>query len=135
MNSSVHSSKPGPGRAIGVAFVALAVAVALVQLADIAMHAAIGQLEPLRIASNGLMLVGAAAAMVRRGHRLIMPVVAGCIVAYLVLNLLFVLLYGITNPEQEGQVRTALIALVALTVALSAPLVLIAGARLPARGR
>lgn len=119
----------------GGTYATVGIAAALIQLVDIAVHAATDQLEPIRVASNVLMLAGLAATVIRRGDRVGSVALAGCIVIYLILNLLFVLWYGITNPEQDGQLRIALIALVVLTVVLSAPLLRFGGGRSPSHGQ
>jgi hypothetical protein len=47
------------------------------------------------------------------------PVAAGSIGAYLVLNILFLTLEGVTNPNRGGGLRVMLFLLVFLTVVLS----------------
>jgi hypothetical protein len=95
----------------------LAIAVAVVQLADIALHAATNQLEPLRIAANGVILLwlGLSVAVRLPGRRW----TAGFALAvYLLLNIYFLAAAGLTNPAQGGALRTPLLVLVALTTVL-----------------
>lgn len=95
----------------------LGIAVTLIQLADIAIHVATDQAEPIRIASNVFILLGLALGVFRKVNRTVTAVGSICI--YLAMNVWFVAQYGLTNPQQGGQPRTALILLVLLTVVLS----------------
>lgn len=96
----------------------LSIAIVLVQLFDVAIHAATDQLEPLRVASNVVILVWAALALSGRFDARFRIAVAS-IGAYLALNVLFLAREGVTNPAQGGEFRTMLFLLVLLTTALS----------------
>ena len=100
----------------------LGVAIALIQLFDIAIHAATDQLEPLRVASNAVILLWLVlmAFGILRGYARQTGIAS--VGLYLLLNALFLAQAGFTNPAQGGAVRWMLILLVALTVALSARL-------------
>ena len=104
--------------------------IALVQLVDIALHAATNQLEPLRVSSNLVILLWLAISLFGRLGDKFRPVLGtGTAFArwlalafpgtYLLLNLVFLALEGVTNPEQGGALRITLFGLVTLTTALS----------------
>lgn len=97
----------------------LHIAIALVQFFDIAIHAATDQLEPLRVASNVVILLW-----------LVLPAsskISGykgrtgfaSMAVYLLLNGIFLAQAGFTNPAQGGEVRWMLFLLVALTLTLA----------------
>jgi hypothetical protein len=90
------------------------VVLGLLQVFDVVVHAATGQIEPLRVAANVLIAGWAIVAVVRRAPLpgLAVPAALG---AYLLLNAVFVALEGATNPEQGGAVRWMLFALIAAT--------------------
>lgn len=88
---------------------------ALVQVADIAIHAATGQLEPMRVTANLIVLALLAASRLGKPGK-VWTLAAGA--AYLGLNLLFVAQHGITNSAQGGQLRVTLVVLVLATVGL-----------------
>lgn len=88
---------------------------ALIQIADIVIHAATGQLEPLRVTANVIVLALLAARSFGKPSQA-WTLAAGA--AYLVLNLLFVAQHGITNAAQGGQLRVTLVVLVLATVVL-----------------
>ena len=72
------------------------------QLLDIPIHAATHQLEPLRVSSNLVILLWRAAGTSGRlnsKHQL-MAVVSSA--TYLVLNLVFLIQAGVSNPGQDG---------------------------------
>jgi hypothetical protein len=101
----------------------LGAAVAAVQVVDLLLHAAAGQLEPLRVASNAVILlwVGALALGGRAANARLIGGVA--LAAYVVLNGVFLALAGFTNPAQGNAPRVALLVLVALTTVLSLALI------------
>jgi hypothetical protein len=97
----------------------LVIAIVIVQLIDIVLHAATHQLELLRVSSNLVILLWAAITVsgwLRPNLRLAALV---SIAAYLVLNLIFLALYGITNPAQGGALRVSLVVLIFATLALA----------------
>ncbi|NUM44824.1 MAG: hypothetical protein HUU38_08950 [Anaerolineales bacterium] len=90
---------------------------ALLQIVDLLLHAATGQLEPLRVTSNLIILLwlvlGAFGKLKTRRAALL---ATG---SYLALNLLFLALNGVTNPAQGGELRITLFVLVALSTVLA----------------
>jgi hypothetical protein len=88
---------------------------AFVQVADIVIHAATGQLEPIRVASNLIVLALLAASILGKPSRA-WTLAAGA--AYLGLNLLFLAQHSITNAARGGQLRVTLVVLVLATVGL-----------------
>jgi len=107
---------PSPVATPPVPHVVLAWVVALVLLqgVDVSVHAAAGQIEPLRVVASVLIAGWAIVAVVRRdaARGLVVQAALG---AYLLLNAVFVALEGVTNPDQSGAVRWPLFALVAAT--------------------
>jgi len=93
--------------------------IVFIQLLDIILHAATNQLEPLRVASNLVILlwlaVIASGRLKLRSRLLSVAAVSG----YLLLNLIFLALEGVTNPQQGGALRLSLFGLVSATVLLS----------------
>ncbi len=88
----------------------LAVVVALVNLGDLALHIAIDQVEPLRVAGNIVVIVAALGMLAVRALR--RPVVPGvAAVVNLVLNLAFIVMFGI------GSLGAVLIALTTILLA------------------
>jgi hypothetical protein len=101
----------------------LGIGIILIQLFDIIIHVATDQAEPIRIASNIIVigwLVGVLAGWLQGQWR---PISFGVIGTYLLLNLIFLAQNGLTNPEQGGALRTMLFLLVGATVGLGAWLV------------
>lgn len=94
----------------------LGVVIAAIQVVDIVIHAATNQLEPTRVSSNGIILVWLA--VVAWGKLNARPRLFTLLVisVYFVLNVVFLFQEGVTN---NGQLRVALLLLVALTVTLS----------------
>ena len=91
-------------------------AIALLQLLDIVLHAATNQLEPLRVSSNLVILLWLAiTASGRLGDKFRWLAWASTGI-YLLLNLVFLALEGFTNPEQGGALRVALLLFVFITV-------------------
>jgi len=96
----------------------LAIIIILVQLFDIAIHAATDQLEPLRVVSNLIILAWVFVMLSGKLSEKIKPVTLGSIGTYLGLNLIFLALEGLTNPN-TGAPRSMLFLLVILTTVLS----------------
>ncbi len=92
----------------------LGVAIAFIQVFDTLIHAATNQLEPLRVSSNVIILVWLVVAATGKLSAKCLPTAA--IGVYVVLNVIFVALEGVTN---DGQLRVMLLLLVAVTVSLS----------------
>jgi hypothetical protein len=95
------------------------IALILVQLLDIIIHAATNQLEPLRVSSNIIIVVWLLVVAMRNVKLNTLQVAAFAIGAYLVLNVVFLALEGITNEAQGGSLRVALFILVSVTLLLS----------------
>lgn len=97
----------------------LKVSIGLVQVFDVAIHVASGQVEALRISSNTIILLWLIATSARevQGRRVLIAALA--IVAYLGLNGIFLALEGFTNASQGGAPRTMLFLLVSTTFLLS----------------
>ncbi len=98
----------------------LGLAIALVQLFDIAIHVATNQVEPLRILSNIIILLWVAAGVLGWLKARFRPTAVAAVSAYLLLNLIFLALEGVTNEAQGGDLRVMLFVLISLTVGLSA---------------
>ena len=96
----------------------LSTIIVLVQGFDIAIHAASDQLEPMRVVSNLIILAWVMATMFGTARGKTRSVALGAIGAYLGLNLLFLVLEGVTNSN-TGEMRTMLFGLVIVTGALS----------------
>ena len=108
----------------------LGIAIALLQLFDIAIHAATNQLELLRVSSNGIILLWlAVSASEWRNAKGVLAAISA-VGAYLILNLIFLVREGLTNPEQGGGLRVMLLLLVFLTVASSSVLVYLQSRRI-----
>ena len=98
----------------------LGVVIILIQLFDIIIHVSTDQAEPIRIASNIVIIVWIIAALADWLKEWYRTISIAAISAYLVLNVIFLVQNGLTNPEQGGALRTTLFLLVFLTVTLSA---------------
>ena len=94
----------------------LSVGIIGIQLFDIAVHVATDQLEPMRVASNILIMVWVTASLAGRGREHFVPTAVGAIGGYFLLNSLFLATEGLQNA---GEPRTMLFLLVCSTVALS----------------
>lgn len=92
----------------------LGIGLVLVQLADVALHVATGQFEPMRVIAS---LVLAAWALTAAKAK--MAAGWGALAVYLGLNALFLLQNGLTNPEQGGALRITLFALVLISTVLT----------------
>lgn len=99
--------------------VGLGIGIVLVQVFDIAVHVGTNQIEPIRIASNLVVLVWTAAVMAGRINTRFALTAGGTILVYLAFNILFLLREGLTNPNQGGALRVTLFVLVGVTVGLS----------------
>jgi hypothetical protein len=99
----------------------LGILVIVVQLFDIIIHAATDQLEPLRVISNLIILIWVALLLVDKFWERAISLALVFIGAYLGLNLIFLALEGLTNPN-TGALRSMLFILVILTTGLSAGL-------------
>ena len=96
------------------------VALVLVQVIDIILHAATNQTEPLRITANAAILVWLAFIAFgdfKQGVRLLS---VGFMAVYLALNIIFLAVNGLTNAAQGGGLRVTLLVLIGLTVILAA---------------
>ncbi len=100
----------------------LGIAIALLQLFDIAIHAATNQLEFLRVTSNVIILLWVAVPALKWRNAKGVLAAISAVGAYLILNLVFLAGEGLTNPEQGGGLRVMLLLLVFLTVASSSVL-------------
>lgn len=96
---------------------ALGVGIAILQVLDIAVHAATDQLEMLRVTSNVIILLWLAAVMFGKFNSKVPALSA--VGAYLLLNIVFLIREGVTNPEQGGGLRVTLFLFVILTTVLS----------------
>lgn len=101
----------------------LVVIIALVQLFDIAIHAATDQLEPLRVTSNVVVLLWLALLASGKISAYKGQTGVASTGVYLLLNGIFLAQAGFTNPTQGGAVRWMLLLLIALTLALATGLI------------
>ena len=97
----------------------LQIAVAIIQVFDIIIHAATDQLEILRVTSNVIILLWLAIVTMGKFNLKFLQIAATSIGAYLVLNVIFLAMEGVINIEQGGGLRTTLFLLVFLTITLS----------------
>ena len=94
--------------------------IAIVQVFDIFIHVATNQVEPIRITSNIIILLWLTTVFILSTFNVnFLKMAIGSIVSYLVLNIIFLMLEGVTNAEQGGELRVTLFVLVLLTVTLS----------------
>ena len=103
--------------------IGVGIAIAIIQLFDIAIHVATNQLEPIRVASNVIILVWLMAMASGRINTKFVQAAVASIGAYLVLNTIFLMQEGVTNPNQGGELRTMLFLLLFLTLTLSTLLI------------
>ena len=102
--------------------------IAIVQVFDIFIHVATNQVEPIRITSNIIILLWLTTVFaVSPFNANFLKMAIGSIAAYLVLNIIFLMLEGVTNAEQGGELRVTLFVLVLLTVTLSTLLTYLCG--------
>lgn len=97
----------------------LAISIALLQIFDIIIHAATNQIEILRVTSNVAILLWLVMVGLKKLNTKFLKVSIGSIALYLILNLIFLAQAGLTNPEQNGELRVMLFILVFLTTVLS----------------
>lgn len=95
------------------------VGIAITQLFDIMIHAATDQLEPLRVSSNLILLIWLALMVSGRLQANSLRVAVIAILVYLILNVVFLALEGVTNANQGGELRVMLFLLIFITVTLS----------------
>lgn len=100
----------------------MALAITIVQLLDIVLHAATDQLEFIRVTSNLVILAWLATLFSSRLKNLF-PISLGAIGTYLLLNAIFLAREGLYNIEQGGGLRVTLLILVSLTVGFSTLLI------------
>lgn len=106
----------------------LGIGLGIVQLFDIFIHAVTDQLEMIRVSANIIVLLWLAVAASGRLNARFLQTAAGSVGAYLILNVIFLALEGVTNsPDQGGQLRIMLFLLMLLTMALSGLLIYRAG--------
>lgn len=96
----------------------LGIGIAIIQIFDIVIHAVTDQLEFLRVASNVVILAWLGTTLLGKFRDKLTAF--GAIGLYAVLNVLFLMREGFTNPEQGGAPRMMLFILVLLTIGLSA---------------
>ena len=102
--------------------------IAIIQVFDIFIHVATNQVEPIRITSNIIILLWLTTVFILSTFNAnFLKMAIGSIVAYLVLNLIFLMLEGVTNAEQGGELRVTLFVSVFLTVTLSTLLTYLCG--------
>ncbi len=94
----------------------LVLSIVVIQLIDIAIHVATGQVELIRILSN-LTVGGWALWSLRAGAR-IRAAGPEALVVYVGLTLAFLTMSGLTNPDKGGAPRLPLFVLVGLTTVL-----------------
>ena len=97
----------------------LAIAIIGLQLFDIVIHVATDQIEWMRIASNIIIMAWVSALLWGRLSTHVHLVSYGALIAYTLLNALFVARYGVTNPAQDDAPRIVLFILVLFTLGLS----------------
>jgi len=98
----------------------IGIVIVLIQLFDIIIHVSTDQAEPIRIASNVVIIVWIIATLAGWLKEYFRNISVAAIGIYLILNFVFLAQNGLTNPEQGGALRTTLFLLVFLTVTLSA---------------
>lgn len=91
-------------------------AVIMLQVVDAGLHIAINEVEMLRILSNAVLVIGASLGVFLA--RTSTAVIWAGAVGYLILNLVFVTLFGLENPV-TGVNRTPLFAFMALSLWLT----------------
>ena len=102
--------------------------IAIVQVFDMFIHVATNQVVAIRITSNIIILLWLTTVFILSTFNAnFLKMAIGSIVAYLVLNIIFLMLEGVTNAEQGGELRVTLFVLVLLTVTLSTLLTYLCG--------
>jgi hypothetical protein len=94
----------------------LVISIALIQIFDIIIHAATNQIEIIRVTSNLIILLWLGiSASGKFNQKLSLVSVA----FYLILNIIFLAQNGLTNPQQDNELRIMLFVLVFSTVLFS----------------
>lgn len=95
----------------------VAIAIVIIQIFDVIIHAATDQLEPIRVTANVIIVLWLA--LVASGRFTAQALGSALIAlgAYLVLNIIFLVQEGLTTAE--GGLRVMLFGLIFVTVALS----------------
>lgn len=101
----------------------LGIIIELVQFIDIVIHVAVDQVEPIRITSNIVLLVWVMGTLLNWFGERLRAVSLAAVGLYLLLNLIFLIQNGLTNPEQGDAPRTALFLLVMVSVVISGLLI------------
>lgn len=91
-------------------------AVIAVQLVDIGIHIAADEVEPMRVLSNAVLIIGVSLGVFASQNGRM--VILGSALIYVVLTLVFVALFGLVNPV-SGVSRVPLFAFVALSLWLT----------------
>ena len=107
----INEKSPALSKGLGIAII-------LIQLFDIIIHAATDQLELLRVTSNLIILAWVVILLAGKLGEKIKAVALGSIGAYLGLNLIFLALEGLTNANTSAP-RSMLFLLVIPTTVLS----------------
>jgi hypothetical protein len=94
----------------------LIISIALIQIFDIILHATTNQLEIIRVVSNFVILVWLGSSALGKSNNKFALIAIGI---YLLLNTVFLLQNGFTNPQQNGELRVMFFVLVILTAILS----------------
>ena len=92
----------------------LVISLVAVQLFDIAIHIGTSQVEPVRILSNGIIGIWAIWSLFNKA---VATSALVAILLYLGLNMWFLAMHGISNPDQGGALRVTLFVLVGLSTA------------------
>lgn len=107
---------------------ALGIVIAIIQVFDIFIHVATSQVEPIRITSNIIILLWLTTVFIFSAFNAnFLKIAIGSIAVYLILNIIFLMLEGVTNAEQGGALRIMLFVLVLLTLTLSTLLTYLCG--------
>ena len=86
-----------------------------IQVLDVMVHVAADQMEPIRITSNLVIIVGAVGAYLSGRLNVLLSVLSG--ITYLVLNAVFIAQAGLANP-QTGALRLPLFVFMAASLAV-----------------
>ena len=97
----------------------IVVGLILIQLFDILIHAFTDQLELLRVLSNAVLLGWIGYGFLRSSSQISKGIGYGALTIYLLLNIVFLTMFGIRNPSQGDTLRIVLFILVGLTTGLS----------------
>lgn len=97
----------------------IAIGIVGLQVFDIVIHVATNQIELMRIVSNFVVMTWVGALLLGRSPRNFRLVGYGALTVYALLNILFVAIHGLTNPNQGDALRIVLFILVFFTLGLS----------------